>query len=150
MSPEEQLADFTARYTPEIGALAVEVLAKMRARLPGAVEMVYDNYNALVIGFGPTERASEAIFSIILYPRWISLCFIHGASLPDPQKILRGSGHQVRNIMLHSAATLDEPAVRELIEHAIEEAPGPMIGTSPARLIIKSISPKQRPRRPAR
>jgi hypothetical protein len=39
-------------------------LAKMRARLPGAVELVYDNYNALAIGFGPTERTSEAVFSI--------------------------------------------------------------------------------------
>lgn len=148
-SPEEQLAGFIDRYAPEIGALAVQVLAKMRARLPGTVEMVYDNYNALVIGFGPTDRASEAIFSIILYPRWISLCFIHGASLPDPQQILHGSGRQVRNIVLKCAATLDEPAVRELMEHALEEAPGPVIGTSPARLIIKSISPKQRPRRPA-
>jgi len=150
MSPEEQLAGFIARYTPEIRTLAEEILARMRERLPGAVEMAYDNYNALVIGFGPTDRASEAIFSIILHPRWVSLCFLRGAGLPDPQKLLRGSGHQVRNIVLKSAATLDEPAVRELIQHALEEAPDPMIGTSPARLIIKSISPKQRPRRPAR
>ena len=60
-SPEVQLATFIERYTPEIGALARAVLARMRALVPGAVELVYDNYNALVIGFGPTERASDAV-----------------------------------------------------------------------------------------
>jgi predicted RNase H-like HicB family nuclease len=55
---ENQLAGFIAKYSPEIGTVAYEVLAKMRELTPGAVEMVYDNYNALVIGFGPTERAS--------------------------------------------------------------------------------------------
>ena len=61
---------------PEIGALAKAILGKMRKRLPRAVELVYDNYNALVIGFGPTERASDAIFSIAVYPRWVSLFFL--------------------------------------------------------------------------
>jgi hypothetical protein len=46
-APEEQLAGFIAKYIPEIGALAQEALAKMRVRLPGAIELVYDNYNAL-------------------------------------------------------------------------------------------------------
>ncbi|HEU0175429.1 MAG TPA: hypothetical protein VFV58_14300, partial [Blastocatellia bacterium] len=70
-APEEQLANFIAKYTPEIGARCQATLAKMRDRLPGAIELVYDNYNALVIGFSPTERASDAIFSIALYPRWV-------------------------------------------------------------------------------
>ena len=63
-APEEQLAGFIAKYTPEIGALAQEAHAKMRARLPGAIGLVYDNYNALAIGFSQTERTSDVIFSI--------------------------------------------------------------------------------------
>jgi len=43
-SPESQLSGFIAKYTPEIGALARAAIAKMRARLPGAVELVYGNY----------------------------------------------------------------------------------------------------------
>jgi len=54
----------------------------MRARLPGAVELVYDNHNALAIGFGPTERASDAVFSIALFPRWVSLFFLRGRTSP--------------------------------------------------------------------
>jgi hypothetical protein len=148
-APEEQLASFTAKYTPEIGALAQKALAKVRARLPGAIELVYDNYNALAIGFSPTERASDVIFSIALYPRWVSLFFFRGADLPDPQKLLKGSGKQVRHIVLESAADLDKPAVKTLMERALERSAKPLDSANRGRIIIKSISAKQRPRRPA-
>jgi hypothetical protein len=148
-SSEKQLAGFIAKYTPEIGALAQAALTKMRARVPGAIELVYDNYNALAVGFGPTERASDAVFSIALYPRWVSLFFMRGANLPDPQKLLQGSGKTVRHIVLDDATALDKPAVRALIAQALDRAAKPLDVTSPGRIVIKSISAKQRPRRPA-
>jgi len=148
-SPRAQLREFLARYSPEIQALARAVLGKMRQRLPGAVELVYDNYNALVVGFGPSERASEAIFSIVLYPRWVSLFFLQsGPTLPDPQGLLKGSGKQVRHIVLESASEVDKPAVRMLLKAALERAVNPIDGRRPGRMVIKSISAKQRPRRP--
>jgi hypothetical protein len=146
---EEQLTGFISKYTPEIGALAQEALAKMRERLPGAIELVYDNYNALAIGFSPTERTSDVIFSIALYPRWVSLFFFRGADLPDPQKLLKGGGKQVRHIVLESAADLDKPAVKALMDRALERSTRPISGAAPGRIIIKSISAKQRPRCPA-
>src|SRR5947209_1396139 len=103
-TPQRQLTAFMAKYTPAIAAKAKAILAKMRRRLPGAIEMVYDNYNALVIGFGPTERPSEAVFSIVLNPHYVVLCFIQGAKIRDPQKLLRGGGKQVRNVILEDAA----------------------------------------------
>jgi len=148
-SPEKQLAGFIAKYTPEVAALAQAALGKMRARLPGAVELVYDNYNALAIAFGPTERTSDAIFSIALYPRWVSLFFLHGASLPDPHKLLKGSGNLVRHIVLKDAATLDEPEVQALMAAALKSDGVKFDGAQPGRIIIKSISAKQRPRRPS-
>lgn len=149
-SSETQLAGFIAKYTPEIGALALAVLDKMRARLPGAVELVYDNYNALAIGFGPTERTSDAIFSIALYPRWVSLFFLQdGPGLPDPKKLLKGSGKVVRHIVLKTASDLDNPAIQTLMALALERADVPFDPAAPNRMVIKSISAKQRPRRPA-
>jgi hypothetical protein len=149
-SPETQLDTFQAKFTPEIAGLAKAALGKMRKRLPGAVEMVYDNYNALVIGFGPTERPSEAIFSIALYPRWVNLFFLHGKKLRDPQKLLKGSGAQVRNIVLESAGTLDDPAVEELIAESLERATVPLDPTRGRQLVIRAVSARQRPRRPAK
>lgn len=148
-SPEKQLAGFIAKYTPEVGALARAALARMRARLPGAVELVYDNYNALAIGFSPTERTSDAIFSIALWPRHVSLFFLQGAGLPDPHRLLKGSGKVARHLVLETADDLDEPAVQELIDRALERAPVPLDGGGESRIVIKSVSAKQRPRRPA-
>lgn len=147
--PEAQLAGFIAKYSPEIGELAQAILVEMRARLPGAVELVYDNYNALVIGFGPTERASEAIFSIALYPRWINLFFLKGASLTDPGKILKGSGNVVRSVVISGPKDLDQPVLKALITDTLKRAKVPIDSKAKRRMVIKSVSAKQRPRRPA-
>jgi hypothetical protein len=148
-TPERQLRTFMDKYTPEIGVLARAVRAKMRARLPGAIELVYDNYNALVIVYGPTEHASDAVFSIALYPRWVTLFFAQGASLRDPHHVLKGTGVQVRHVVLTDAADLDIPKIHELMEQALAASPTPMPAAE-GRLVIKSISAKQRPRRPGK
>jgi hypothetical protein len=121
----------------------------MRGLLPGAVELVYDNYGAAVIGFGPSERESEAIFSIVLYPRWVTLFFIRGIELFDPEGLLQGNGKQVRSIRLSSADILDAPPVRALMAEALARAPRPLDPNQPRRIAIKRIMGKQRPRRPA-
>jgi hypothetical protein len=149
---KRQLDSFLDKFTPEIAAAARRALAKMRKLVPGAIEMVYDNYNFLVIGFCPSERPSEAIFSVVLDPRYVSLCFLQGAALADPAKRLRGSGNQVRNVRLYDAGeadakVLDDPEVFDLINVALNRAKVPMPAGARRKLIIKSISAKQRPRR---
>ena len=149
MNPAAQLDSFLAKYTPEIQAAAKIALDKMRKRYPSALELVYDNYNALAIGFSPGERVSEAIFSIALYPRWVSLFFLQAKKLPDPDKLLQGSGTQAKHIVLTTPEKLDEPAVKKLMKEAVAVATHPFVPSGTHRLIIKSVSAKQRPRRPA-
>jgi hypothetical protein len=151
---EQQLDSFLAKYDPEVSAFARRALTKMRRIVPGAIEMVYDNYNWLVIGFSPTDRPSEAIFSLVLPPGRLTLCFLQGAGLPDPAKRLQGSGNVVRNIRLYEAGqsdenVLDDPEVRALINVALNRAKVPMPAGARRKLIIRSVSAKQRPRRPA-
>jgi hypothetical protein len=150
---EQQLESFLAKYDPEVATFARRALTKMRNLVPGAVEMVYDNFNWLVIGFGPTERPSEAIFSVVLPPGRVTLCFLQGAGLPDPGKRLAGSGNMVRNIRLcetgePNAKVLDQPEVRALINVALNRAKVPMPAKGRRKLIIKSVSRMQRSRRP--
>ncbi len=150
LSPAKQLDAFLDKFIPEIAAQARVALRRMRARLPGAQELVYDNYNALAIGFAPTDRTSEALFSIAVFPRWVSLFFLlNGTRLRDPDCYLEGTGNQARHIKLDNGAMIDDPGVQDLIAQALELAPQPIDPGQPRRLIIKSISPKQRPRHPA-
>ena len=148
MTPSAQLKAFLAKYTPAIRSQAKAAIATMRKRLPHAVELVYDNYYALVIGYGPNERPSDALFSIVIYPRHVSLCFLQGAWLVDPQKLLQGGGNQVRHIRLEDASVLDRPAVRALMAQAVKSSDVPMDPKRRRKLVIRAISAKQRPRRP--
>ena len=150
-SSTKQIASFLAKYTPEMAAAARKARGAMRKRVPGGIEFVYDNYNALVFGYGPTERPSDAVVSLAIMPRWVTLCFLKGAKMPDPNKLLKGSGSTVRNVRLVPPSLLQSLDIQRFIETAIAEAkpkfPG---GKSAPRTVVKSISAKQRPRRPRR
>lgn len=147
-APKERLEVFQARYAPEIASTARAIHAALRKKFPTAVNLIYDNYNALVIGFGPTERPSEAFLSIVLYPSYVTLCFLHGKQLEDPAGLLSGSGNQVRAIRRVTVETLAQPAVQRLLDQAAALAGLPPSGPR-GKLIIRAVSAKQRPRRPA-
>jgi hypothetical protein len=147
MDEQAKLDGFIDRYTPEIAGDARRALTFMTARLPTATRLVYDNYNALVVGFGTSAKVADMILSLALYPRWVTLFFLKGTVLPDPAGLLQGSGSTVRSVRLQPVARLGTPEVAALIDAAVANAsPLPASGEGP--MIIKSISAKQRPRRP--
>ena len=148
MDNEAQLDGFIDKFTPEVAALNRVLLAKAKARIPGAQILVYDNYNALAIGFARSEKAGEAILSLAVMAKWVTLCFLWGKSLPDPDRLLKGEGSRVRNVRLHEAEAFDDPDIQALIAAALEQTDWPIDPQAEQRLIIKSVSAKQRPRRP--
>lgn len=144
---ERQLKSFIAKFEPAHQKLIRAVRQTLRKRFPTAYELAYDNYNFFVIGYGPTERPSDCIVSLVAGANGVGLCFIHGVKLPDPRKILRGSGNQTRSIHLDSADVLVRPEVEALIAAAIGQAKTPFRGGTRGQLVIRSVSAKQRPRR---
>jgi len=146
-SPARQLNTFLGRFDPAIRRLVREGRAKLRRRLPTAIELIYNNYNALAIAFASSERGSDVIVSLAVYARGVNLYFIYGVALPDPHHLLLGSGNQGRFVRLESASTLDRREVDDLLTAAIEEAETPLPRSGRGRIVIKSVSQKQRPRR---
>lgn len=146
-SAEHQLDGFIAKFSPPDQKRIRSVRSAMRKRLPTAHEMVYDNYNFFVIGYSPTLRPLDAPVSIAAGPESISLCFLYGAKLPDPQRVLLGSGTQTRFVRLDSAATLRRPEIAALLDAAVARAKAPFTASGRGSLVIRSISAKQRPRR---
>lgn len=144
---EARLAEFIGKFTPEHQRVIRETRKALQRRFRGANELVYDNYNFFVIGYSPTERPSDTIVSMAAAANGVGLCFIHGAKLPDPQRLLLGSGKQTRFIRLETAKVLSRPEVEALIAAAIERARIPLVASGRGELIIKSVSGKQRPRR---
>ena len=147
-TPAQQLTGFVAKYDPAVGKLVRATRSALRKRLPTAIELVYDNYQFLAIGYSATERASDSLVSLAVSPKGVALSFYYGASLPDPDGILLGSGSQNRFVRLDSAATLALPSVEALLRAAIAQAKTPLRASGRGYTVIKSVSAKQRPRRP--
>jgi hypothetical protein len=145
--PEEQLRSFIERFDPKHRATIRALRKALRKRFPTATELVYDNYNFLVIGFGASERPSDCFISIAAASNGIGLCFIHGVTLPDPAGILSGSGKQTRFVQLPSADMLEQPELQALLNVAAEQARVALPRRGRGTLVIRSVSAKQRPRR---
>jgi hypothetical protein len=144
-TPEAQLRSFIAKFDARNQSLIRAVRRSLRKRLPTATELVYDNYNFFVIGYSPTPRPSDAVLSIAAGANGVGLCFIQGARLPDPKRLLQGSGNQTRFLRLDSAAVLERPEVESLISAALSRAK-PLPASGRGDLVIRSVSAKQRPR----
>lgn len=140
--------EFIEKFAPEMQRLIRATRQRLTARLPHAVQLVYDNYNFLVVGYGPTQRASESIVSLAAHRSGINLCFLQRApELPDPTAVLRGKGSTVRNVALSEASDLERSDIVALLKAQLSLAVVPMEASEGPMLVIKSVSTKQRSRR---
>ena len=144
---EEQLAGFIDKFESKNAALIRSVRKALRKRIPTANELVYDNYNFFVIGYSTTERPSDCVVSLAANSKGIGLSFYYGASLPDPHKILEGSGKQNRFVRIPDPSVFDRPEIQELIDAAEAQADPAFLKKGGGQLIIRSVSEKQRPRK---
>jgi hypothetical protein len=147
MTANAQLKLFIAKFDPGQQVLLRAARRALRKRMPAANELVYDNYNFFVIGYSPTDKPSDAIVSLTGGSSGIGLCFISGATLRDPRKILLGSGNQTRFIRLPSADVLARPEVEALLAQAIAAGKAPLPSRGRGKLVIRSVAAKQRSRK---
>ena len=147
-SAAQRVESFINKFDPAIAKLVRAARRVLRKRFPTAIELVYDNYNALAIGYGSSEKRGDWIVSLAVYARGVNLYFIYGIALADPHGLLIGSGNQGRFIRLESAALLDRSEVDDLIEAAIAETDTPLPKRGKGYTVIKSVSPNPRRRRP--
>ena len=151
MNTETQLASFFAKYEPSIVKLGKALRAKLRTRLPGLFEIVYvyESQNSLVISYSPTERGSDGLCGIALYPHCVKLFFGKGALLSksDPNRLLQGSGKTVRHVVLNTVADFDRTEIEVLMAAALKLAKLRLDAGAKGSVIIKAEAQKQRARR---
>ena len=149
-SPEAQLRSFNARFDPKQQKFIRTIRAALRKRFPTANELAYDYSSFFVIGYSPTEQGIDSVVSIAARADGVDLYFNHGPQLPDPKKLLKGSGKQTRFIRLESARQLAHPDVKAFIAAATDLAEVPMSSKGKGSLVIKTnkmLGAKKRPGR---
>ena len=143
---EAQLRTLIDKFAPAHLRLIGAMRRWLRKRLPTAHELVYEYRDFIVISYSPSER----VLAIRASENGVKLYFQRGKELPDPEKLLQGSGTQTRSINLEGASTLARPAVASLIDEAIARNRVPFASTGRGSVIIRSTSAKKRRRpRPA-
>ncbi|HEV8441858.1 MAG TPA: DUF1801 domain-containing protein [Steroidobacteraceae bacterium] len=144
-----QVRSFLAKYSPAIAADVQFARRALKRLVPRGFELVYDNYNTLAFGISPTPRAGGAIVSIAAYPQWVTLFFLHGKGLKDPEGLLQGGGARVRSIRLSPVRLINTEPVQALLRQALEPHQAELAVAPRLSSIVKSVSARQRPRRPA-
>ncbi len=144
MSPETVLTSFINRLNPADRKLVRSVRAVLRKRFPAANELAYDYGRHFVVAYSPTDRGIDAIVSIVARPDRVELCFTRGKELPDPKRLLSGSGNQTRFLRVKAARELARPDVEALIAAAIDRAPRPLPAGGKGTLTIRPTAASRR------
>jgi len=147
LTPAAQLRSFIDRFDPKDQKLIRSVRAAVRKRFPTANELAYDYNNSIVISYSPTDHGIDGIVAISARATGLALYFNQGHRLPDPKKLLLGSGKQTRFVPVDAADQLAHPDVEAMIAAAINLARVPLPSKGRGRLIIRGAAAKQRPRK---
>ncbi len=143
-SAEAQLRALIAKFAPEHLRLIGAMRRWLRKRLPTAHELVYEYRDWFVISFSPNEHGYDGVLAIRASADGVKLYFNRGKELPDPAKLLQGSGRQTRSIPVEGASTLDRPAVASLVDEAIARNPVPFARSGRGSVALRSESAKPR------
>jgi hypothetical protein len=148
-TPEAQLRSLIEKFDPKEQKLIRSIRSAVRKRLPTASELVYDYKTFFVIAYSPTEQPPDAILATAARKDGVRLYLMQGPRLPDPKKLLMGSGKRVRFIRLETVRRLAHPDVEALIAAAIDHARVSLPSKGRGKLVIRTFGAKKGPRRKA-
>ena len=104
---------------------------------PEANELLYKTH-ALTAVFSVSDRLGDAYCMLPIYTNHLNLGFNKGTLLPDPHKLLTGTGSLIRHIDVTAPASYRNPKVKALLRAAIELAISDR--TKPSKAIGQTIS----------
>jgi hypothetical protein len=120
MSKEEikELSNFLKPFPAGIRELTCWLREFIWDLYPDCNELIYDNYNALAIGFGPSDRAGDVFCGIAVYSNHVNFGFNRGSELADKGKILKGNGNFYRYITIKEKKDFPVEAIKKLLKEA--------------------------------
>lgn len=109
-----------AKSDPRLQEIARRLRQLIEEVYPQAVEVPWPRQGITGYGVGP-KKMSEHFCYIALYRDSVNLGFYYGADLPDPEGLLEGTGKKLRHVKLREADDAGRPALRGLVQAALEE-----------------------------
>ena len=106
------------KYDKSVSSLGLHLREFLLAQLEGCIEM--PDQAANIIGYGYGTGYIDLVCTIIPSKKGIKLGFNRGSELPDPGKLLTGSGKVHRYVEIKSENDIRSTAIKELIREAVK------------------------------
>lgn len=103
-------------HAPEVVAATVWLRDLVRSAVPDASEKVWPGWH----GIGYRHPEAGYVCGIFPHTRIVRLFFEYGADLPDPSRILTGSGRRGRSVVIDHPDQLPAAQIIDLIDAAID------------------------------
>jgi len=143
--PERKLLDCLAGYDPHISGLTLALREVVLEEAPEAIESIVKGY-AVAIGFSFTGKPMKDGFChVVAYAGRVNLGFNRGATMPDPNRVLEGTGKAIRHMTIHSMEDLDRPHLRRYLRTAIDLVREPARAAQEPMPAMKT-APKPKPK----
>lgn len=113
----DDIQQFLSPFSPQVRELAWKLRALILGVMPNTIEQL--DPPAKLIGYGVDRTYKGLICGITLHRAHVNLMFARGAELPDPDKLLTGTGKRARHIRIEHPGDIDRPGVRALLEAAL-------------------------------
>jgi uncharacterized protein DUF1801 len=121
--PPGELIEFLHAYDPAVTSLGLGLRTVVIDELAPCHEYIFAMRNKVVLLYGPTERAiADAVCSINVFRKHVTLIFHHGRDLDDRKGILAGRGTTMRHMKLMKLSELDRPELRAYLRQARRRA----------------------------
>jgi hypothetical protein len=109
--------ELVAPYPREVQALAQATRSLIKELLPKATETVDPTGPYIQYGYEPGYAG--VVSYITVNQKGVKLGVARGTSLPDPKKLLHGTGKGVRHVVIETPADLRTPGLRQLVRAAL-------------------------------
>lgn len=145
--PSNDLVVFLKPFPNQVKEIALKIREFIWDFYPESNELIYDNYNALAIGFSLSDKAGDTFCSIAVYANYVNFGFNRGSEISDPEQLLLGDGSLYRRIKVDDLKDLKNKYVKQLILEAYLNALSRFKEDEQiikGQIITKSISEKKR------
>lgn len=115
--PAKEIAEFLDRYPTKVRDLALGVRSIVRSVVPDALETL--DRSARIVGYGFGPRYADTICVIIPSQKEVKLGIVRATELPDPKRLLAGSGKLHRHIVFAESSDLRQAGVKALLSCAL-------------------------------
>ena len=118
METNQNIEKFLSGYCDTVFCNSMKIREMLIVNIPGICEEL--DISAKMISYGYGKKYSELLCVIIPSKKGVKIGFNHGAELPDPKGLLKGTGKISRYIEIKSEEDINSLAVKEIIANCIK------------------------------